>query len=249
MASCLPSCHVKQRGNRTAIDSIGRKTGVIVIDWDYPKLIHTIVIVIRSERFLWRFHISVLFEICKRFAKYSNPNSKPKYSKNWKPKPKLKPLGIFGCICLHLNNPFNHWFILNKDHHAQRIVVYYSGRRQHVKADHLHKISHCLLRPTLRFNAAKRNGFHLLTIVAKNYLRSVLWASQAIVLQSSLLKSFSTSWTASSTTVVRQISAITKVRIIQLIILLIVYRDAIPSLVPREAMTTVSLTNFGLQKL
>ena len=46
MAVWLPSCHVEQRGNRIAI---GRKTGVIVIDYDYPKLIHTIVIVIVIE--------------------------------------------------------------------------------------------------------------------------------------------------------------------------------------------------------
>jgi hypothetical protein len=45
----FPSCHVKQRGNQIAIDSIGQKTGVIVIDYDYPKLIHTIVIVIVIE--------------------------------------------------------------------------------------------------------------------------------------------------------------------------------------------------------
>jgi hypothetical protein len=31
----------------------------------------------------------ILFEIRKRFAKYSNP-----------PKPKLKPMFFFGCICL-----------------------------------------------------------------------------------------------------------------------------------------------------
>jgi len=52
MASWLPSCHVKQRGNRNAIDSIGQKTGVILIDWDYPKLIHTIVVIIPIARFL-----------------------------------------------------------------------------------------------------------------------------------------------------------------------------------------------------
>ena len=44
--SWLPSCHVKQRDNRLAIDSIGQETGVILIDCDYPKLIHTIVILI-----------------------------------------------------------------------------------------------------------------------------------------------------------------------------------------------------------
>ena len=42
----------------------------------------------------------ILFEICKRFSKFSNSNSKLKYSKNLKLKPKLKPLSIFGCICL-----------------------------------------------------------------------------------------------------------------------------------------------------
>jgi len=31
MAAWLLRCHVKQRGNRFAIDSIGQKTGVIVI--------------------------------------------------------------------------------------------------------------------------------------------------------------------------------------------------------------------------
>jgi hypothetical protein len=49
--------------NRLAIDLIGRKTGVIVIDYDYPKLIHTIVIVIVIEWFLWRLHISLLLFI------------------------------------------------------------------------------------------------------------------------------------------------------------------------------------------
>jgi hypothetical protein len=39
----IHSCHAK---NKIAIDSIGQKTGVIVIDYDYPKLIHIIVIVI-----------------------------------------------------------------------------------------------------------------------------------------------------------------------------------------------------------
>ena len=29
-----------------------QKTGVILIDWDYPKVIHTIVIVIPIARFL-----------------------------------------------------------------------------------------------------------------------------------------------------------------------------------------------------
>ena len=29
---------------------------------------------------------------------------KPKYSKNWKPKPRLKPLGFIGCICLIFAN-------------------------------------------------------------------------------------------------------------------------------------------------
>jgi len=52
MAVWLPICHVKQRGNRNEIDSIGEKAGVILIDWDYPKLIHTIVIVIPTARFL-----------------------------------------------------------------------------------------------------------------------------------------------------------------------------------------------------
>ena len=51
MAAWLPICHVKQRGNRNAIDSIGQKGGVILIDWDKPKLIHTIVIVIQSQDF------------------------------------------------------------------------------------------------------------------------------------------------------------------------------------------------------
>jgi len=45
----FPSCYVKQRGNQIAIDSIGRKKGVIVIDYDYLKLIHTILIVIVIE--------------------------------------------------------------------------------------------------------------------------------------------------------------------------------------------------------
>ena len=50
MAAGLPIFHVKQRGNRNAIDwqSIGQKGGVILIDWDKPKLIHTIVIVIQD---------------------------------------------------------------------------------------------------------------------------------------------------------------------------------------------------------
>ncbi len=60
MAVWLPIFHVKQRSNRNAIDwqSIGQKGGVILIDWDKPKLIHTIVIVIPIARFLWRLHIS-----------------------------------------------------------------------------------------------------------------------------------------------------------------------------------------------
>ncbi len=37
-----------------------------------------------------------------RFAKYSNSNSKLKYSKNLKLNPKLEPLSIFECICLRM---------------------------------------------------------------------------------------------------------------------------------------------------
>ncbi len=44
---------IDNRFNRT-------KTGVIVIDYDYPQLIHTIVIVIVIECFLRQLHISVL---------------------------------------------------------------------------------------------------------------------------------------------------------------------------------------------
>ena len=47
----MPSFPLKRRVNRNAIDSIGQKTGAISIDWDYPKLIHTIVIVIPTARF------------------------------------------------------------------------------------------------------------------------------------------------------------------------------------------------------
>ena len=42
----------------------------------------------------------ILFEICKRFAKYPNPNLKPKYPKNWKTKLGPKPIGLFGRLCL-----------------------------------------------------------------------------------------------------------------------------------------------------
>jgi len=45
-------CHVKQRGNQTAIDSIRQKTELILIDRDHPKIIHTIVIVIPIDIFL-----------------------------------------------------------------------------------------------------------------------------------------------------------------------------------------------------
>jgi hypothetical protein len=38
MAAGLPIFHVKQRGNRNAIDSIGQKAGVILIDWDYQSI-------------------------------------------------------------------------------------------------------------------------------------------------------------------------------------------------------------------
>ena len=42
-----------------------------------------------AEKIVFIFDEIIWFKICKRFAKYPNPKPKPKYSKNWKPKPRL----------------------------------------------------------------------------------------------------------------------------------------------------------------
>ena len=65
----------------------------------------------------WIFFYYFKFKIKLSFAKFAkeickNSNSKLKYSKNWKLKPNLKPLSIFGCTCQILilkSNPIFTW--------------------------------------------------------------------------------------------------------------------------------------------
>ncbi len=45
-------------------------------------------------------YLNYLIRNLQEIWKYPNPNPKPKYWKNWKPKPRLKPLGFIGCICV-----------------------------------------------------------------------------------------------------------------------------------------------------